>query len=173
MYTSLHQRHTSKLTSVSTESKHSCLRLLTHDCTWTRLLRFSDTNVPGVISFLTALHCHWKDRQCRLTFAALLLHTSFNKDKMSHKKKTVVKSSTSKQCWRIKGTNKSTENQAVNRTLVRGRKMGMELCFQDLSFTSQNAWLWKLILLSHEAQWGPQNIFNTPIMNNPVATLHW
>lgn len=100
--------HTSKLTS--TESKHSCLRLLTHDRTWTRLRRFSDTNVPGVIFFsvlfYTALHCHTNTADSYLQLWKWATETQASGNKV----KTKIKN----------------ENQAVNWRLLRGRKMGME-----------------------------------------------
>lgn len=51
MYTSLHQTHASKLTSESTESKHSCLRLWTHERTWTHDCRGSATQMFQEWSF--------------------------------------------------------------------------------------------------------------------------
>lgn len=130
MYTSLHQTHTSKPTSESTESKHSCLRLLTHDRTWTRDCRVSATQMFQEWCFFSSsihiiaisLKKNWQLNTVDPSFVALLKHISVNKNKNGSQQ---IKSNE----FYIKTMLKyqetimfTTECLAVNWTHFRGRK---------------------------------------------------
>lgn len=123
MYTSLHQTHTSKLTSVWTERKHSSLRLLTHDHIVHEHMTVVTQPHKCSRSDRFIQHCVVSENTPTMEIHfVVLLHLLLKKNEL-RKIKPTVSTSTSKE-WLIKQNCSLLGNlqDTVNWTCLRGRK---------------------------------------------------